>query len=178
MRCSKGWIALALASLVLSSCDLGKGADEAKPNPITGSQIATTTLDAPAPAPAASLPPAPQTSPEAAPEATSAGTPQAPVAAAEPLASPAPAPEEPPPPPASPAEAKCLKSGGIWANAGKSTAKTCVKRTKDAGRSCTRQTQCEGFCLARSRTCAPIAPMFGCNDILQADGREATLCID
>ena len=32
--------------------------------------------------------------------------------------------------------------------------------------------------LARSGTCAPITPMFGCNDILQDDGREVTLCLD
>lgn len=78
----------------------------------------------------------------------------------------------------SPEQARCLKKGGIWATAGKSGAKACVKRTKDAGKSCTKQTQCEGFCLARSGTCAPITPMFGCNDILQADGREVTLCLD
>jgi hypothetical protein len=46
------------------------------------------------------------------------------------------------------------------------------------GKACTRQSQCEGYCLARSGTCAPITPMFGCNDILQDDGREVTLCLD
>lgn len=87
-------------------------------------------------------------------------------------------PAAPPPVPQSPAEAKCLKSGGTWATAGKGEAKACVRRTRDGGKSCTRQTQCEGYCLARSGSCAPITPMFGCNDILQADGRRVTLCLD
>lgn len=80
--------------------------------------------------------------------------------------------------PSSPEEAKCLKSGGVWATAGKGSAMACVKPTRDAGKACTKQSQCEGFCLARSGTCAPITPMFGCNDILQDDGRRVTLCLD
>lgn len=82
------------------------------------------------------------------------------------------------PAPSSPEEARCLKSGGSWATAGDSGAKACVRLTRDGGKSCTRQSQCEGFCLARSRTCAPITPMFGCTEILQDDGREVTLCLD
>jgi hypothetical protein len=100
-------------------------------------------------------------------------------AKADPAAS-ATAPTEPkaPPVPQSPEEAKCLKSGGVWATAGKGDAKSCVKATRDAGRACTKQTQCEGLCLARSGTCAPVKPLFGCNDIFEADGRRVTLCLD
>ena len=83
-----------------------------------------------------------------------------------------------PAPLASPEEARCLKTGGTWASAGQSGAKACVTLTRDGGKACTRQSQCEGYCLARSGTCAPITPMFGCNDILQDDGREVTLCLD
>ena len=129
-----------------------------KPNPIIAGEIATTSLDAPAPVKAT----------EAKPELSAE-------AQTEPVKQVAPA---PPPEPRSPEEVKCLKAGNAWASAGKSGAKACVKRTRDAGKSCTKQSQCEGYCLARSRTCAPITPMFGCNDILQADGREATLCLD
>lgn len=78
----------------------------------------------------------------------------------------------------SPEQMLCEKAKGIWAAAGKSGIMTCVKRTRDGGKQCRKQTDCEGFCLARSRTCAPVKPLFGCNDILQADGQEATLCID
>jgi hypothetical protein len=83
-----------------------------------------------------------------------------------------------PAPIASPAELACIRSAGLWANAGQSGAKTCVKPTRDAGKSCTRQTQCDGLCLARSGTCAPYTPLFGCNDILQADGVRTMLCLE
>jgi len=177
-----------LAVLMLAGCvalgakdtagSSGAAPDKApKPNPMYTSEIATTSLDAPVPeAKAPVAKPSGAKPAEAAPPAT---TDEKAAAQAEP-------PEEavepalagPPPKPKSPVEAKCLKSGGLWADAGKSGAKSCIRRTKDAGRSCTKQTQCEGYCLARSHTCAPVTPMFGCNDILQADGREVTLCLD
>ena len=91
---------------------------------------------------------------------------------------PKPEPEAPPPPPQTPEEIACAKTGGVLSAAGDSGAKACVKRTRDSGKSCTRENQCEGLCLARSGTCAPIAPMFGCNDIFQDDGRQVTLCIE
>lgn len=72
----------------------------------------------------------------------------------------------------------CERKGGIFASAGKSGAKTCVKRTRDGGKQCKREQDCEGVCLARSRTCAPATPLLGCNDILQGDGRRVSLCID
>ena len=72
----------------------------------------------------------------------------------------------------------CEKKGDLWAKAGNSSAHTCVKRTRDNGKRCTRGTQCEGLCLARSGTCAPFTPLFGCNEILQDDGRRVTLCLD
>lgn len=193
-------------ALLLSACVLpgGKPATAPKVNPITGSAVSVQSLDAPETQPAmpakaaaalaepvaaqvdASLdaitlaakpapadeaakakPQAPEEAPEEAPENEAAQ------AAAEPP------PVNPHPAvPQSPEEARCLKSGGLWAAAGDSGAKACVRRTRDAGKACSKQTQCEGLCLARSRSCAPITPMFGCNDILQADGREVTLCLD
>lgn len=78
----------------------------------------------------------------------------------------------------SPEQAACLAKGGIWSANGASPLHTCVTRTRDAGKSCRKETDCDGLCLARSRTCAPVKPLFGCNPILQADGTEATLCID
>ena len=75
-------------------------------------------------------------------------------------------------------EKTCVKSGGSWAKAGKSSAKTCIRRTKDGGKRCDAEQDCEGYCLARSGTCAPAIPMFGCNDILQDNGVQVTLCID
>jgi hypothetical protein len=34
------------------------------------------------------------------------------------------------------------------------------------------------MCLARSGTCAPIMPLFGCNEVLDKQGRRVTLCIE
>lgn len=151
------WMAL-LAVVMLSACVPGRGASDqssAAPeaSPLGAELIETTSLDAPAAQPAPA-------SDEAAP------------------AVPEPTEEVAPAPPASPEEARCLKTGGTWALAGQSGAKACVTLTRDGGKACTRQSQCEGYCLARSGTCAPITPMFGCNDILQDDGREVTLCLD
>ena len=86
--------------------------------------------------------------------------------------------EAKPAPPKSAPQLACEAGGGIWSEAGKKGVKTCVQRTRDAGKSCKREGDCEGFCLARSRSCAPVTPLFGCNDILQADGGQVTLCID
>ena len=93
-----------------------------------------------------------------------------------------PAPEvtEPPPPkpPSSPEEAACLKKGDLWIHAGKSIAYTCVRMTRDSGKQCRKGSDCQGSCLARSMTCAPYDPLFGCNEVLQDDGSRVTLCID
>jgi hypothetical protein len=72
----------------------------------------------------------------------------------------------------------CEERGGSFQRAGKGGVFTCVTRTRDAGKSCTAATQCESLCLARSRTCAPVKPIFGCNDILNSAGVRLTQCID
>lgn len=54
---------------------------------------------------------------------------------------------------------------------------TCVNPTRDAGKACRRGSDCEGLCLARSFTCAPYDPLFGCNEILQDDGSRVTYCL-
>jgi len=74
--------------------------------------------------------------------------------------------------------AQCEAQGGSFARAGLAQALTCVKPTGDANRSCSSGAQCEGYCLARSGTCAPVSPLFGCNDILTDRGARATICID
>ena len=79
--------------------------------------------------------------------------------------------------PKPPEQLVCEKSGGTWAAVGNSNANFCEHRTRDGGKQCTRKTQCEGDCLARSGTCSPITPLFGCNAVLEADGRRVTLCL-
>ena len=73
---------------------------------------------------------------------------------------------------------KCEKTGGSWSCIGKTTSRTCVQRTRDAGQQCRRDRDCDGVCLARSGTCAPVTPLFGCNEVMQDDGRRMTQCLE
>lgn len=168
-------MAVLAGALALAGCvGGGSGGGKAKaPNPITGGEIEVTALDAP-PAAKPAAPPA---------------------AGAPPVTDPMPPPEKPapaatedlPPPEAaasvpearkSPAQLACERKGDLWVKAGTSSLFTCVTRTGDAGRRCTSGRQCQGECLARSGTCAPYQPLFGCNDILQDNGVRMTLCLD
>lgn len=184
---------LMLAACVAGGDTTGKAGT---PNPVTGGKIEVTALDAPSaakpaqvkpdevlpgpakPAPdAATAPTAAQ--PDTGPRPEPKPQPQRPAEAAaqEEIPVPeaaAPAPEEQ----KSAARLSCEKRGDMWVKAGKSSVHTCVKRTKDAGRKCSNGTQCQGECLARSRTCAPYQPLFGCNEILQDNGVRMTLCLD
>jgi hypothetical protein len=193
-------LALCAASL-LSACQSGgpQGLsgpkDGVTPNAVAGSEIEVTALDeAPGeaqPAPDAGAKPAgPDTAaPQAAPAAdTAAADPAATEAAAETGdeasaesdADPAPKPDlaETPVTPKSEMQLACEKKGGRWYKVGKGDKRACVRQTKDAGKRCEKESQCESVCLARSGTCAPFKPMYGCNEILQDNGARVTLCLD
>ena len=168
----------------------GEGASTEGAGALAAEAIAVTPLDGPAAAPAVPGPAAapagteatapakagPAAAPPAAPEAQAdeAVEPEA----AEPEAAEAPAEAAPPPPPKSPEQLACERRGGTWSSAGGSGIKACVRRTRDGGKQCVNGTQCEGDCLARSQSCSPIAPLFGCNDILQDNGARVTQCIE
>lgn len=177
------WAIISICALV-AGCTLSgqKAADAPVGNPVTGDAIEVTSLDAPAPAGPAAAKPASASAAKAAEVAKPAEAAK-PADSAKPVEAQAPveevaAPEEPAPPPMSAQEQACVKKGGTWAAAGKSGARACVKTTRDSGKHCSKASDCEGACLARSNTCAPINPMFGCNDILQDNGAMVTLCID
>ncbi|WP_099827256.1 hypothetical protein [Oceaniglobus indicus] len=75
-------------------------------------------------------------------------------------------------------QAACEKRDGRWAEGRKGGGFVCYLETRDANRRCTAATDCEGLCLARSGTCAPIKPIFGCNEVLNALGARTTLCVE
>jgi hypothetical protein len=162
------WLILAL---VLAGCNYGSGqmkrpADSG--NPITGDAISVTSLDSKAPS---AVPPE---------------IPQKPVTAAP--TTPQPAKSEPEKPtavpqvdtakPIAPEVLACMKLGGEWSAVDDQGAMACIHRTRDSGKTCHRKSDCQSECLAKSNSCAPIMPLFGCNDILQDDGSMVTLCID
>lgn len=72
----------------------------------------------------------------------------------------------------------CEKRGGRYGPGGASGALFCFTTPRDAGKSCSRASDCSTSCLARSRSCAPIEPLVGCQDILTDDGARMTQCIE
>ncbi len=75
------------------------------------------------------------------------------------------------------AHAECIRKGGDYIST-KGGSFVCLLVPKDAGKSCQRADDCQSACLARSRTCAPVAPLLGCNEILTGSGIAVTQCID
>jgi hypothetical protein len=71
----------------------------------------------------------------------------------------------------------CTGKGGAFSRT-KGGAFVCVTRTRDFNKSCSASSQCDGMCLARSGTCAPLTPLIGCHDVLTDSGGKATVCID
>jgi hypothetical protein len=72
----------------------------------------------------------------------------------------------------------CTRAGGRMVDGGFAGAKLCQRETRDSGRQCTKAGDCEGECLARSGTCAPVVPLLGCHEILMMNGVRATQCRD
>lgn len=73
--------------------------------------------------------------------------------------------------------AACTREGGQFLPRGTGFF-ACVFQTQDAGRQCDEASDCEGACLARSRTCAPMQPLFGCQEVFTTAGRRETVCTD
>ena len=190
-RLSFAVLALCAATL-LSACQTGgpKGLtgpkDGVTPNAVTGSEIEVTALDAvpgetPSAPDAAAKPAGPDTAaPQAAPAADPAAAGTASEADPAAVVEPAPKPDlaETPVTPKSEMQLVCEKKGGKWARIGKGDKRACVHQTKDSGKRCERESQCDGVCLARSGTCSPFKPLYGCNEILQDNGARVTLCLD
>ncbi len=184
-----------LLVLALSACTLSAPGGGGEAAPVATEEISVTPLAPPgaaaeAPtdeAPADSVAAAAADAPSAAEAPADAGAEGASEAAPDPEAKSAAAPESeaaageeaavPPPPPLSPEAQACMRRKGTWAKA-PSGGEVCIRPTRDGGKSCTRESQCESLCLARSGTCAPITPVFGCNEIFQNDGLRVTLCLD
>jgi len=135
--------------------------------PVTEAAVVTL-LDAPA---AVSAPVA------QAQKAAAATTAEAPRMSAAARAAETPAAPPPPEPLKSPSQIACEKTGGRFAKAGNSTTFVCARETRVGGKSCRRETDCEGLCLARSRSCSPITPVLGCQESPTQDGLRVTECV-
>ena len=175
---------LVCATGLLSACQPGEKGPQSGPdagvtaNAVAGDPIEVTALDAPtAPADAAAAKPASgdTAAPQAAPTDVAADAEAVEAAPAEP----APQPDlaETPVTPKSEQQLACEKKGSKWFKIGEGKF-GCVRVTKDAGKRCEKESQCDGVCLARSGTCSPFKPLYGCNEILQDNGARVTLCLE
>ena len=80
--------------------------------------------------------------------------------------------------PVSAQEAQCEKSGGNWGVGRVEGTFVCYRATPDANKSCLASSECSDLCLARSRSCTPVTPFFGCHEVLTDRGAPATVCIE
>jgi hypothetical protein len=197
------FLSAALALGLLAGCQLALpgSSGDATPTAQAGAG-ATETIEvtplAPAgaePAPEAVAEAAPSTAPEGpkmAESALASETGAAPAvepekieAAAKPAeAEPEAAPEAAAAPPEVPEELKsasqiaCEKKGGRYARAGNDSTFVCVRQTRDGGKRCKKESDCQGVCLARSGTCSPFTPVLGCQEILTESGTRVTECVE
>ncbi len=72
----------------------------------------------------------------------------------------------------------CERTGGRWGLRAGDDLFVCFRDTRDANQLCSEASDCEGLCLARSRTCAPVIPFLGCHEILTSGGGRATQCVN
>ena len=72
---------------------------------------------------------------------------------------------------------KCEAQGGQFLPGGLSGL-VCFLKTEDAGKSCSSYWDCQGQCMAETRTCSAVSPMFGCFSMLDEDGEAVEICID
>lgn len=73
--------------------------------------------------------------------------------------------------------AACEREGGNMMPRGAGVF-ACVHPTGDGGRLCDAASDCEGLCLARSGTCAPMAPLYGCQEVYTTQGQRERLCTE
>lgn len=74
-------------------------------------------------------------------------------------------------------KSRCESAGGQWAGRpGKGM--LCFRTPADAGKQCSRASQCSAGCLAKSHSCAPITPLIGCQQLLDDGGNVVTQCIN
>lgn len=158
----RGLLRLLFLTLALAACQPAAQA------PTTDAPIAEQTLPA--------LDATPETAPEtASPESPTAAQPPTPVPTVTVETT---APEAPPEAPLL-AEQRhlCERAGGRLAQRAPGIF-ACIHPTRDGGRHCDEASDCEGLCLARSGTCAPFAPLYGCQEVFTLRDRRETLCTE
>lgn len=174
---------LAVLVLPLSACHEDFALYETpRPQAVRPVAVAVAPATPRAPTPAAARPaivvaePAATTASPAAPMGTTPGAPTMSVPGTTPSAT-SPPPVEAESPLIAQQRRGCESEGGVL-RPRPGGLLACVRVTGDSGRACTASSQCQSECLARSGTCAPVTPLFGCHEVLLASGSRVTQCVD
>ncbi len=72
----------------------------------------------------------------------------------------------------------CERSGGSWGKAANGQSFVCYRNLPDANQICQTSRDCAGICLARSRTCSPVTPFYGCHEVISQAGVTQTVCLE
>lgn len=157
----------------------GPIAATALPDPVAAAAPAAAAVPEAAAAPAAATGPGSSPPPQRSAKASAAAKAEPAAAGAAAAAAPAAAAPAPDPVPAAIQGQKktCERKGGRFAKHEKA-GWVCFVTPGDAGKSCRRSTDCEGACLAKSGTCAPVIPLYGCHEIFTREGARVTQCIN
>ncbi len=76
-------------------------------------------------------------------------------------------------------QADCEAQDGRWGVAGAFNPNPiCTLPTPDAGQSCSVESDCSGMCMADTKTCSTVSPLFGCHVFLDEAGETFEMCID
>lgn len=75
----------------------------------------------------------------------------------------------------------CIAEGGNWTSGGITGAEMCFRPMEDAGKVCTKASDCMGDCLVGETgrgQCSSVSPLFGCYTYLDSDGQKVEICVD
>ncbi len=72
---------------------------------------------------------------------------------------------------------QCAVDGGKYLPGG-IVGYVCYLPAPDAGKSCNRESDCSGLCMAEERTCSLFSPVFGCQLVLTDEGKQVEICFD
>ncbi|MEO0990928.1 MAG: hypothetical protein AAFX00_08275 [Pseudomonadota bacterium] len=74
--------------------------------------------------------------------------------------------------------AACEQQGGRFGAGGRPNTQVCYVPEPDANKRCESADECSGYCLARSGTCTPVTPIFGCIEVFTSRGERVERCLD
>ncbi|WP_235933065.1 hypothetical protein [Paragemmobacter ruber] len=74
--------------------------------------------------------------------------------------------------------ADCLRQGGQLYVGGIFPTELCDLPTPDAGKACSRASDCQGYCRSATRTCSQYFMGSGAYDLLDEDGSATTIFYD